>query len=71
MMSHDVTEAPAPRFLAGVAPAPSETSAPALSASSRLLVPLLLAEAAAFAGFALSGKIPVSLITVLRALLTL
>ena len=33
-------------------------------------VPLLVAEAAAFAGFAASGKIPESLITVLRALLT-
>ena len=71
MMSHDVTEAPASRSLAGVATASAASSAPALSAASRLLVPLLVAEAVAFAGFALSGKIPASLITVLRALLTL
>lgn len=72
MMSHDVTEVPASRSLAGVATAASaSSSAPALSAASRLLVPLLVAEAVAFAGLALSGKIPASLITVLRALLTL
>ena len=54
------------RSLAGVASlAPSVASA-----ASRLLLPLLAAEAAAFAGFALSGKIPVFLITALRALLT-
>ncbi|MEO8053507.1 MAG: hypothetical protein ABI768_00020 [Acidobacteriota bacterium] len=53
----------------GVAPfAPAVPSAP--SAASRLLVPLLLAEVAAFGALALSGKIPESLITALRALLT-
>ncbi len=71
MTSHDVTEVHAPRSLAGVALAPSPSSAPALSSASRFVVPLLVAEAVAFAGFALSGKIPASLITVLRALLTL
>lgn len=66
MTSPNDTKAHAPRSLAGVASlAPSVASAP-----SRLLVPLLLAEAAAFAGFALSGKIPEFLVTALRALLT-
>ncbi len=66
MTSPNDTKALPARTLAGVASlAPSVASA-----ASRLLVPLLVAEAAAFAGFALSGKIPVSLITVLRALLT-
>jgi hypothetical protein len=66
MTSSNDTKAHAPRILAGIAPfAPSVSSA-----ASRLLVPLLVAEVAAFAGLALSGKIPESLITVLRALLT-
>ncbi len=63
MTSPNDTKALPARTLAGVA-----SLVP--SVASRLLVPLLLAEAAAFAGFALSGKIPVFLITVLRALLT-
>jgi hypothetical protein len=66
MTSANHTKARAPRSLAGVAPlAPSVGSV-----ASRLLVPLLLAEAAVFAGFAASGKIPASLITVIRAFLT-
>lgn len=66
MTSPSDTKARAPRSLAGVAPL-----APAVaSAASRLLVPLLLAEAVAFAGFAASGKIPASLILAIRALLT-
>jgi hypothetical protein len=66
MTSSNDTKAHAPRILAGVAPfAPSVASA-----GSRFLAPLLVAEVAAFVGLALSGKIPESLITVLRALLT-
>jgi hypothetical protein len=66
MTSPNDTKAPDARSLAGVAPlAPSVASV-----ASRFLVPLLVAEVAAFAGFAASGKIPASLITVLRALLT-
>jgi hypothetical protein len=64
MTSPNDTKAPAPRSLAGVA-----SLAP--SVASRLLVPLLLAEAVAFVGLVASGKIPVSLITAIRALLTL
>ncbi len=63
MTSPNTTKALAPRTLAGVAPL-------APSVASRLYVPLLLAEAAAFAGFALSGKIPAFLIIAIRALLT-
>lgn len=63
MTSLNDTKVQPARSLAGVA-----SLAP--SVASRLLVPLLVAEAAAFAGFALSGKIPVFLITALRALLT-
>ncbi|MGA7992175.1 MAG: hypothetical protein WCC53_12120 [Thermoanaerobaculia bacterium] len=62
-MSPNDTKAPASRPLAGVA-----SLAP--SVASRLLVPLLLAEAVAFAGFAASGKIPAFLVTAIRALLT-
>ncbi len=66
MTSANHTKAHAPRSLAGVASlAPS-----AASLASRLLVPFLVAEAVAFAGLALSGKIPESLITAIRALLT-
>ena len=65
MTSSNDTKAPA-RTLAGVAPFTSSMS----SAASRLLAPLLAAEVVAFVGLALSGKIPASLITVLRALLT-
>lgn len=66
MTSTNDTKARTRRSLAGVAPlAPSVASA-----ASRLLVPLLLAETAAFAGLAASGKIPASLIIVIRALLT-
>lgn len=66
MTSSNDTKARAPRTLAGIAPlAPS-----VVSLAPRLLAPLLVAEAAAFAGLALSGKIPVSLIIVIRALLT-
>ncbi len=66
MTSPNDTKALDARSLAGVAPlAPSVASV-----ASRFLVPLLVAEAAAFAGFAASGKIPASLIAVLRALLT-
>ena len=66
MTSPDGTKVPDARSVAGVAPfAPSVSSA-----APRFLVPLLVAEVAAFAGLALSGKIPESLITVLRALLT-
>ncbi len=64
MTSPNDTKVLSARSLAGVA-----SLAPSVS-RSRLLVPLLVAEAAAFAGFALSGKIPVFLITALRALLT-
>jgi hypothetical protein len=63
MTSPNDTKAPTARSLAGVAPVVS-------SVASRLLVPLLLAEAAAFVGFAASGKIPAFLITAIRALLT-
>jgi hypothetical protein len=66
MTSPNDTKAPAPRSLAGIA-----SYAPSLPLTApRLVVPLLLAEAAAFAGFALSGKIPEFLIIALRALLT-
>lgn len=66
MTSNQDTKAPARRSLAGVAPpAPSVASV-----ASRLLVPLLLAETVAFAGLAASGKIPASLLIVIRALLT-
>jgi len=66
MTSSNDTKAHVSRFQAGVASlAPSMSSA-----ASRLLAPLLVAEAVAFAALAVSGKIPVSLITVLRALLT-
>lgn len=66
MTSRNDTKAPEARSLAGAA-----TLAPSVaSAAQRLLVPLLVSEAAAFALLALSGKIPVSLITALRALLT-
>jgi hypothetical protein len=69
MTSRNDTKALPSRSLAGVAPlAPSVSSAS--STASRLLVPLLLAEAAAFAGLVVSGKIPESLITAIRALLT-
>ena len=66
MTSPDGTKVPDARSLAGVAPLVPSVA----SVASRFLVPLLVAEAAAFAGFAASGKIPESLITVLRALLT-
>jgi hypothetical protein len=69
MTSPNDTKVRAPQSLAVIAPvAPSV--APLASVASRLLAPLLLAEAAVFAGFAASGKIPASLITVVRALLT-
>lgn len=64
------TKTRAPRSLAGVAPLALSVET-VVSVGSRLLVPLLLAEAAVFADFAVSGKIPASLITALRALLTL
>jgi hypothetical protein len=63
MTSPNDTKARAPRSLADVVPF-------APSVASRLVVPLVLAETAAFVGLALSGKIPASLITVIRALLT-
>jgi len=66
MTSPNDTKVPDARSLAGVAPLASSVA----SVASRFLVPLLVAEVAAFAGFAASGKIPASLITVLRALLT-
>ena len=69
MTSPNDTKVRAPRSLAGVASLPPSVAS-AASAAPRLLVPLLLAEAAAFAGLAASGKIPASLITVVRALLT-
>ncbi|HTS02507.1 MAG TPA: hypothetical protein VMN04_08285 [Thermoanaerobaculia bacterium] len=66
MTSPKSTKARAPRSLAGVVPL-----APFMaSAASRLVGPLLLAEAATFAGLALSGKIPGFLIIAIRALLT-
>jgi hypothetical protein len=66
MTSHNDSKASPTRSLAGVASlAPSVSSA-----GSRLLAPLLAAETVAFVGLVLSGKIPESLITVLRALLT-
>jgi hypothetical protein len=69
MTSSNDTKAPASRVLDGIAaPAPGVSSAS--SAGSRLLVPLLVAEVAAFGALVLSGKIPESLITALRALLT-
>jgi hypothetical protein len=69
MTSRNDTKAHASRSLDGVASfAPAVSSAP--SAASRLFVPLLWAEAAAFGALALSGKIPESLITAIRALLT-
>lgn len=63
-MSPNHPKAESPRSLAGVAPL-------APSVASRLVAPLLVAEAAAFVGLALSGKIPAFLITAIRALLTL
>lgn len=63
MTSPNHPKARAPRSLAGVA-------ALAPSAASRLVAPLLVAEAAAFVALALSGKIPAILITAVRALLT-
>jgi hypothetical protein len=63
MTSRNHPKAPEPRSLAGVA-----SLAP--SVASRLLTPLLVAEAAAFVVAAASGKIPASLITAVRALLT-
>lgn len=69
MTSRNDTKAHAARSLDGVAPfAPAVSSAP--SVASRLLVPLLVAQAAAFGALVLSGKIPESLITAIRALLT-
>jgi hypothetical protein len=66
MTSRNDTEGHMPRSLAGIAShAPSQAAA-----ASRLLVPLLAAEGAAFAGLVLSGKIPEFLVTALRALLT-
>jgi hypothetical protein len=46
------------------------SSFPAWIPASRVVVPLLLAETAAFALGAASGKIPVFLFTAIRALLT-
>jgi hypothetical protein len=66
MTSINDTKAPASRVLAGIVPLAPAAS----SALSRALVPLLAAEAIAFLGLALSGKIPESLSIVLRALLT-
>jgi hypothetical protein len=63
MTSSNDTKAFEPRSLAGVA-----SLAPSVAA--RLLTPLLVAEAAAFVVAAASGKIPASLIIVIRALLT-
>jgi len=63
MTSPNHMKAHASRVLAGVV-----SLAP--SAVSRLLGPLLVAEAAAFVALAASGKIPASLITAVRALLT-
>ena len=63
MMSRNHTKATVPRSLAGVA-----SLVP--SVASRLLAPLLVAEAAAFVAMAASGKIPASLLIALRALLT-
>lgn len=63
MTSPNHMKAAAARTLAGVA-----SLAP--SVASRLLAPLLLAEAAAFVALAASGKIPASLLTAIRALLT-
>jgi hypothetical protein len=57
------TKAPTTRSLAGVA-----SLVPGVA--SRLLAPLLVAEAAAFVALAASGKIPATLITAIRALLT-
>jgi hypothetical protein len=66
MTRANAQKVPDARSLAGVAPlAPSVASV-----ASRFLVPLLVAEAAAFAALAASGKIPESLIIVIRALLT-
>jgi hypothetical protein len=45
-------------------------SSPASIHASRVVLPLLLAEAAAFALAAASGKIPAFLFTAVRALLT-
>jgi hypothetical protein len=49
---------------------PAASSLPATIRASRVIVPLLLAETAAFALAAASGKIPVFLMTAVRALLT-
>ncbi len=63
MTSPNHPKVPAPRVLAGIA-----SLVP--SVAPRLLAPLLVAEAAAFVALAASGKIPASLITAIRALLT-
>lgn len=66
MTNPNDTKAPEARSLAGIA-----SFAPSVPlTASRFLAPLLAAETVAFVGLALSGKIPESLITVLRALLT-
>lgn len=49
---------------------PAASSLPASLRASRVVVPLLLAETAAFALAAASGKIPAFLITTVRVLLT-
>jgi hypothetical protein len=49
---------------------PAASSLPATIRASRVVVPLLLAETAAFALAAASGKIPMFLVTTVRALLT-
>ena len=48
----------------------ASSSLPASARASRIVVPLLLAETAAFILVAASGKIPVFLFTAIRALLT-
>jgi hypothetical protein len=52
------------------ATSPSASSLPAWIPASRVVVPLLLAETAAFAVGAASDKIPAFLFTAIRALLT-
>jgi len=52
------------------ATSPAASSLPASIAGSRLIVPLLLAEAAALALGAASDKIPAFLFTAIRVLLT-
>ena len=63
MTTQNHPKAHASRVLAGLA-----SLAP--FAASRLLTPLLVGEAAAFVVLAASGKIPASLFTAIRALLT-